>query len=46
MKEREWFIDIFDFVDSHSTIVGFAQFLSWNDLQQLQEHFAISEIGK
>lgn len=44
MQKCQTFVDIFYFVDSHFAIIGLAKFLAWNNFQQFEELYAISQV--
>lgn len=46
MQKRQAFVEVLNFVDSHATVVRFAELLARNDLQQLQQLHAIGQVDE
>ena len=46
MEKRQAFVDVFDLVDSHLSIVGLGKFLARDDLQELEEFLAVGKVHK
>lgn len=46
VQERQAFIKIFNFVDSHASVVGLAELLARNDLQQFQKLHAVGQVDE
>lgn len=46
VQEGKGFVDVLDLVDAHLAVVGFAEFLAGDDLEQLEQHLPVGQVGE